>query len=406
MKREVIETMENLQKNPSDESLRNLLRLTKLMLQVSEIDRPDANIVRENLAYIAIKSLFRAAMQEMIHWGERSRQKGPPDRAREVCEDAWKLRSWDHEVGIHKANPREGNDKYKNAISSNIETEEQIQTILHDLLKWLRREGDHDTRDFPRRDLNNESSVQQRDEMRDNVNRCIRDLRRALPGSFGEKIQKRKGDYWPCLAENPPRLPDMPTEVLQSSPRFLPQATASFSEPSPGSAPNTVQKATYDNSQPPLHSKLPKGFQDALNAQLVDPRYPPVGATKRLNRSEDSSLRRQPVEHANTSPRLEHRMSIMQGDRRATIDYEENDSKRTTPMSISHTSPQSVPGSTAPTTPGSHDFINAPRFPNAQSKDVESSPSSINIPPPGISDPIFHPDHNAVVTTKEINAIL
>ena len=88
LKTEVITFMKALQHDPSDRTLRTLLLLSRKMLQVILRKRPNANIVRENAAYIAIKSLFRTALQELIDWGTT---RAPDESVVEVCEDTWNL---------------------------------------------------------------------------------------------------------------------------------------------------------------------------------------------------------------------------------------------------------------------------------------------------------------------------
>ncbi|KAL8822202.1 MAG: hypothetical protein Q9191_007058, partial [Dirinaria sp. TL-2023a] len=192
LKTGVIDSIQKLQENPEDKTLRTFLLLSRSMLGVNQETRPSAPTVRRNAAYIAIKSLFREALQDMIKWRE---QLGETDAGR-IWEDTWKLWAWGEEVGINGVNL--ATKEFKEAIPHADKTEKRLQNILTELV----------------RALGSEKLLQKRTPK---INDRIRDLRTTLPDDYGKRIKARKACYGKYADYDPPKLPSMSDELLQSS---------------------------------------------------------------------------------------------------------------------------------------------------------------------------------------------
>ena len=183
----VLSCIDDLQVDPADKTVRSLLVLSRHMLKVPPAKRPDAHNVRENAAYIAIKSLFRTALTWMIRWRDRSRE----SRANRSFEDTWKLWAWGEEIGINGAGLM--TDKYKNAIAHAEKTEEALQRILTDLVTLLAsNELPEYAKDESRGIV---SSGQSYSKESDKINNHIRSLKLSLPDTYGRGIEKLKSYY-------------------------------------------------------------------------------------------------------------------------------------------------------------------------------------------------------------------
>ena len=204
----VMETIEGLQQDPSDKTIRTLLVLSEAMLKVEPDARPDANVVRENMAYIALKSLFRAALEAMIQWKMQAQESGPG----RIWEDTWKLWAWGEEVGINGA--RLVPDIFKDALRQGDTTAKKLAKILLDLVKFVTtqiREKKSDIQELSRQST--DSSITYTGESQ-KINNCIRDLRRALPSKYQTRIDQHKGSYGPFAVIQPPPLPTLSDEPL------------------------------------------------------------------------------------------------------------------------------------------------------------------------------------------------
>lgn len=204
----VMETIEGLQQDPSDKTIRTLLVLSEAMLKVEPDARPDANVVRENMAYIALKSLFRAALEAIIQWKMQAQESGPG----RIWEDTWKLWAWGEEVGINGA--RLVPDIFKDALRQGDTTAKKLAKILLDLVKFVTtqiREKKSDIQELSRQST--DSSITYTGESQ-KINNCIRDLRRALPSKYQTRIDQHKGSYGPFAVIQPPPLPTLSDEPL------------------------------------------------------------------------------------------------------------------------------------------------------------------------------------------------
>ena len=202
----VMETIKGLQQDPSDKTMRSLLLLSEAMLKVDPDARPDANVVRGNMAYIALKSLFRAALEAMIQWKMQAQESGP----KRIWEDTWKLWAWGEEVGINGARLVPG--IFKDALRHGDETAKKLEKILVDLVKFVTtqvRGKKSGIQRLSRTDSSSTYTVESR-----KINDCIRDLRRALPEKYHTRIGQRKGYYGQFAATEPPGLPTLSDEPL------------------------------------------------------------------------------------------------------------------------------------------------------------------------------------------------
>ena len=204
----VMETMKSLQQDPSDMTIRTLLVLSEAMLKIEPDARPDANVVRENMAYIALKSLFRASLEAMIRWKTQAQELGPG----RIWEDTWKLWAWGEEVGINGA--RLVPYTFKHGLQRGDTTAKKLEKILVDLVKIITtqiREKKSGIQKLSRRGT--DSSITYTAESQ-KINECIRDLRHALPEGYRTRIEQRKGYYGPFATTKPLRLPTLSDEPL------------------------------------------------------------------------------------------------------------------------------------------------------------------------------------------------
>ena len=202
LKSGVLSCIHDLQVDPADKTLRSLLILSRHMLKVPPAERPDAHNVRENAAYIAIKSLFRTALTSMVGWRKRTRESRP----NRIWEDTWKLWAWGEEIGINGA--RLMTSKYKNAIAHAEKTEATLQRILTDLVTLLASEELSEYAKDESRGYSRES---------DKINNCIRSLKSSLPDAYGRGIEKWKSHYGTEADKDPPGLPKLSDEALKST---------------------------------------------------------------------------------------------------------------------------------------------------------------------------------------------
>ena len=199
----VIETIEGLKHDPREKTSRTLLILSEAMLKVEQGARPDANVVRENMAYIALKSLFRAALKAMIRWNTQSQEPGPG----RIWEDTWKLWAWGEEVGINGA--RLVPDMFKHALRHGDETAKKLEHILVDLVQFVTAQTSR-VQGLPRRGTD---SINTGDHKK--INESIRDLKQTLPEKYRTRIEKHKGHYGHFATTDPPGLPTLSDEICQ-----------------------------------------------------------------------------------------------------------------------------------------------------------------------------------------------
>lgn len=205
-------TIERLENNAEDKTIRTLLLVSKDMLKVQKDVRPNVHNVRCDMAYVAIKSLFRAALQYMIQ-----RSKGLWTSIAEVADgkwhDTWKLWAWGEEIGINGVN--HASKRFTDALPYAGEHEKRIQSLLHELVCSLKSEKflgrTENSRNSPKDVLIGEQS---KDEPIDPINKCIKKLRDALPTNYVGNINNRRMEYlqfarkdgypgWPDISDEP-----------------------------------------------------------------------------------------------------------------------------------------------------------------------------------------------------------
>ena len=203
----VTETIKDLQQDPRDKTIRTLLILSEAMLKVEPDARPDANVIRENMAYIALKSLFRAALKAMIQWNTQVQASGPG----RIWEDTWKLWAWGEEVGINGA--RLVPKSFTDALGHPEKTPKKLENNLVNLVRLVTtqiRERKSGIRKLTRQGTDPLYSDESQ-----KINECIRDLKKALPESYRTRIEKQKGSYGPFAKTEPPGLPALSDETFQ-----------------------------------------------------------------------------------------------------------------------------------------------------------------------------------------------
>jgi len=274
LKVEVIDTIEQLQKNPRDKTIRTLLILSRNMLQMFPDSRLDANEVRENAAYIAIKSLFRAALERMIRWKLTcSREKGPG----RVWTDTWKLWAWGEEIGINGANL--ATSEYKNALSFADNPERKLQKILMELIRLLDlvlSKGKPSTKVGSSSHTTGPIYIEESDR----INNCIRDLRRTLPEKYGVRIEAHKGSYYQYAnLTGPSALPEMPSDDLQT-----PLHAESSRSPAAESERSSLKIRSPFGSAGDLYSP-PMALSTAQTSIQPEPIEPPNESSKRKEKA-------------------------------------------------------------------------------------------------------------------------
>lgn len=205
----VVETIRNLQKDPSDTTIRTLLMLSEAMLKIEPDARPVANVVLANMAYIALKSLFRFALKEMIQWKTQSGEPGPG----RIWEDTWKLWAWGQEVGINEA--RLVPDIFKDALLHGDATAKKLENILMTLIRLVTtqlREKKSGKQNLSRQDRNSRNTY---DRENNKINDSVRNLKQALDENYRIRIEQLKGYYWQFANTKPPRLPTQSDETFQ-----------------------------------------------------------------------------------------------------------------------------------------------------------------------------------------------
>ena len=206
----VMATIRGLQQNPKDKTVRTLLMLSETMLKVETDARPDANVVRENTAYIALKSLFRAALKAMIQWKRQSQEAGPG----RIWEDTWKLWAWGEEVGINEA--RLLPDPFKHALRHEDRTAKKLEKNLVELVKLVTSQI-ASTQVLSRRRTDSIPTLS--DEIQ-KINESIRDLKQTLPERYRTRIERRKAHYGDFARTDPPGLPTLSDETFEASPDY------------------------------------------------------------------------------------------------------------------------------------------------------------------------------------------
>lgn len=406
LKSEVITHIEDLQQEPSDRTLRTLLLLSRCILQVPSRERPDANVVRENAAYIAIKSLFRTSLQRMLNWAEILKKTGPRDRAREVRKDAVGLWAWGEEVAINGANLITKNDKYRSAMSGGIEGE--ILYLLMELDRFC-RENLVDSQDSSSSELTRVRSHQQSyRKPRDEIHKYIRKLRRALPESYRESILVKEEDYLQTVGAGSLSLPEMSDESLQPATEDASPEVGTSTNVSPLS-----RTTTHFTTDPGHNERLDTQNEDQDNKTTVLHK----GSSSSPSGSQSTSLesRRRDLDADNPyalipgegfGERNAFGISIgtvAGGKRKEVQEQGVTSSDSTTPASMP-VSNWTTPGiQTSVTSPGSSNPVSARDQRIVKRKAVPPSISTLVLPPSRMSTEPSQ-SHGAVLTGSGIDA--
>ena len=258
LKKGVLDTIGRLQHNPKDKTLRTLLLLSRDMLNVKEESRSNAHTSRRNAAYIAIKSLFRGALEGMIRWRERAKEMD----AGRIWEDTWKLWAWGEEVGINGVNL--ATEKFKDAVPQGDINEKKLQRILLELVRTLEGERLFQDSCSTRRGSDRIPAPGQYYGIEaQKVNDRIRNLRTALPDDYGKRI-KSKAFYGQYANHDPPELPDMPAELLQFPAKLVPRERPEDPKPKDDSAQEKIEtKITKDTG-----NSFDKHYRPALRLDM------------------------------------------------------------------------------------------------------------------------------------------
>ena len=215
-----------LERNAKDRTLRTFLKLSRLML-VSRDNRPDASTVRRNASYIAIKSLFRAAVVGMIGFRRQSSAIMPDNN----WHDLWKLNAWGEVIdlnGAHLVTPR-----FSDAIKDGLNSERTLQKTLLKLVKLLGIEPFYESK-ITRKGSDDMSSPQSSYVQRrvDEITKLVSELKRGLPTTYQHELDRRKLQM--IKQKGATEVPRLSDEPLQSSP---------YPEPTPGPTVDPIQSA-------------------------------------------------------------------------------------------------------------------------------------------------------------------
>ena len=201
--------IQSLERDAKDKTIRTFLKLSRNML-VSREARLDASTVRRNASYIAIKSLFRAALTGMVEF-RRQLSEVTPDHN---WLDLWKLSAWGEVIDINGA--QLVTTRFADAIKDGQNSERTLQKTLLKLVKLLGTEPFHDS-EHTRRGSDNKSSPQTLYVQRaDEISKLVSELKRELPTSYQHDIDRRKLQRF--KEKDPPEVPMLSDEALQSSP--------------------------------------------------------------------------------------------------------------------------------------------------------------------------------------------
>ena len=281
LKSGVLSCIHGLQVDPADKTVRSLLILSRHMLKVPPAGRPDAHNVRENAAYIAIKSLFRTALTSMIEWRKRSRESRP----NRTWEDTWKLWAWGEEIGINGA--RLMTSKYKDAIAHAEKTEALLQRILTDLVTLLASEELSEYAKDESRGIVSSDQYYSRES--DKINNCIRSLKSSLPDAYGRRIEKWKSHYGREADKDSPGLPELSDEALQYTIQLDSPKNASHSlldSPRNHRENRSVKSPLKVSNKPDEHRETSK--KGKKKAQSGEP--PPLGRPLSISGKETDNI--------------------------------------------------------------------------------------------------------------------
>ena len=211
--------MSKLERDPSDRTLRTFLKLSRNMLQVPPDARPDASTVRRNASYIALKSLFRAALKGMIGLNQNSSEHGPDS----LWYDIWKLSAWGEVIDINGVKLM--TTEFMQAMSHGDETERKLQRTLISLVRLV---GTKPLAKVQRSETGSVTVESPRSSYvltRDDISKHVSNLKRDLPSTYQKRIDKRKTEL--VKQNRVTEVPKMPEEFLQPAGEKKPVRTIS-----------------------------------------------------------------------------------------------------------------------------------------------------------------------------------
>ncbi len=213
LKTGVNEQIRSLERDAEDKTLRTFLKLSRHML-VSRDTRLDASTVRRNASYIAIKSLFRAALTGIVEFRHQSSATSPDNN----WLDLWKLSAWGEVINLNGA--QLATTRFAEAIKDGQSSERTLQKTLLKLVKKLGTEPFDESKNT-RKGSDDMSSPQSSYVQRaDEISKLVSELKRELPTSYQHDLDQRKlHNFKQRDAKEVPKLSD---ETLESSPDLDP----------------------------------------------------------------------------------------------------------------------------------------------------------------------------------------
>ena len=207
LKNDVSSWIDELKTNPSDMTLRTFLILSKRMLKVRPGDRLDASEIRQNASYIAMKSLFRAALKGTIELYQSSQEKSPDS----VWTELWKLTAWGEVMEINGAKLIP--NKFMGAINRANNPEEKLHKNFLKMVRLLGTEPFFGDEDPDRRSATKLSQKELYNEKTDQVRRFISEIKRNVPIAYQRDINQRRLELIKEVGST--EVPKMPDENLQ-----------------------------------------------------------------------------------------------------------------------------------------------------------------------------------------------
>ena len=210
LKTGVMEHIQMLERNAKDKTLRTFLKLSRIML-VSRDTRPDASTVRRNASYIAIKSLFRAAVVGIAEFRRRSSAIMPDNN----WHDLWKLSAWGEVIDLNGAHLV--TTKFSDSIKDGLNSERTLQKTLLKLVRLLGIEPFYENK-ITRKGSDDMSSPQSSYVQRrvDEITKLVSELKRGLPTTYQHDLDRRKLQM--IKEKDGTEVPRLSDEALQPSP--------------------------------------------------------------------------------------------------------------------------------------------------------------------------------------------
>ena len=258
--------IQSLEHDAKDKTLRAFLKLSQIML-VSRDARPDASTVRRNASYIAIKSLFRAALVGMAEF----RRQSSAVMADNNWHDLWKLSAWGEVIDLNGAHLV--TTRFADAIKDGLNSERSLQKTLLKLVRLLGTEPFHESKNT-RTELDDMSSPQSSYVQKrvDDITKLVSELKRGLPTSYQQDLDRRKLQI--IKQKDATEVPRLPDEAFQSS-----------------SCPEPILEPTIDPVQSALENRTTFRTHSPVmdSGKLVEQRLPTPGAKSTLSQKTASS---------------------------------------------------------------------------------------------------------------------